>query len=369
MSGQRSAGELDLSPFESALAEEFAHALDGDAPAPDVVAVLTRARELKPASVPEALLREARELAPIVSLRARARSRDQDNHALSLDPFVSDYRAELDAQLRSQRLPALTPSHSERRARYRKIGIGLGVAASLALLFSLWRAVEPAALHSETSWQAERVLSDSPANGHVDARHTATSRVATIHQQALTGAPASSEAQPVPEDAPLPPAPTLDEHTTTPDDDPALHSGTTTAGAPEGDEARASAAKRRSDLRRLDHSARALWSAGKLRAAERTFRKLIELGARHRLVELAVGDLFTLTRRLHGEHAQPRLWREYLARFPRGRFADDARAGLCTRARAGAQQRCWKRYLRYFPDGAHSKDARRRLGAREEGGQ
>ncbi len=380
MSREHDTTGLDLAPFERALVAEFARELDGDVPAPDVVAVFCRARELEPDRVPEELLREAKELEPVVCLRARARARRQDKQTLDLLPFVRDYRTELDEELRSERLPPVVPLDGDRRTRRSRskigigIGVGLSVAASIALFFSLLHGTEPDALGRDASSQAERTLSGRSAGGQASAKGAASSGTVRVHDrhqgspQTRThdsadkatgdqlGASTNKFADGVP----------VDEGVV---DEGADGELTTSETAAFGGAAQVGTKQLREQLRRLDKQARARWSAGKLRAAERSFRELVDIGGRHRLVELAYGDLFTLARQLHGEHAQPRLWREYLARFPRGRFADGARAGLCTRIRGGAQRRCWQRYLRYFPSGAHSKDARRRLEAAEEDGR
>ena len=95
--------------------------------------------------------------------------------------------------------------------------------------------------------------------------------------------------------------------------------------------------------------------------AERLFRRLAKRAGRGRLGDLAYGDLFTLARQRDERGKEAELWREYLRRFPDGRFADDARAGLCRRASGSAQLQCWERYLEDEPDGAHRAQARRAL--------
>ncbi len=48
--------------------------------------------------------------------------------------------------------------------------------------------------------------------------------------------------------------------------------------------------------------------------------------------------------------------------FPRGRYADDARAGLCRRAASDERDACWQQYLTDFPAGVHRPQAERALG-------
>ena len=74
-----------------------------------------------------------------------------------------------------------------------------------------------------------------------------------------------------------------------------------------------------------------------------------------RAAEAAYGDLFALERRLGGDAVT--LWRAYLRQFPRGRYADDARAGVCRREPAADRGQCWTEYLAAHPDGAHRREA------------
>lgn len=64
-----------------------------------------------------------------------------------------------------------------------------------------------------------------------------------------------------------------------------------------------------------------------------------------------------LARQIRGGDGQVAVWREYLAAFPAGRFADDARAGLCQRAPADARAACWREYLERHPAGSHRRQA------------
>ena len=80
-----------------------------------------------------------------------------------------------------------------------------------------------------------------------------------------------------------------------------------------------------------------------------------------RAADLSYGDLFTLARQRSGPAQEQALWREYLAAFPRGRYADDARAGLCRRAEPDERAACWQQYLTDFPAGVHRPQAERAL--------
>lgn len=124
--------------------------------------------------------------------------------------------------------------------------------------------------------------------------------------------------------------------------------------------------RKREALRRLDEQAQSRLAAGDVAGAERAYRAIVRSGGHGALAELAYGDLFTLAHGRGDAKAQRELWQEYLRRFPRGRFADDARAGLCRRAAAAERTHCWERYLDDFPTGAYHRQAARAL-SRDEG--
>jgi len=115
-------------------------------------------------------------------------------------------------------------------------------------------------------------------------------------------------------------------------------------------------------LRRLDDEAQARLSAGDPAGAEKAYRALVRKGGRNGLAELAYGDLFTLAHGRRDTNDLRTLWAQYLKKFPRGRFADDARAGLCRHTSESEHERCWERYLDDFPTGAYHRQAARALG-------
>ena len=123
--------------------------------------------------------------------------------------------------------------------------------------------------------------------------------------------------------------------------------------APRGEPGEGLAAR----LQRLDDEAEALRRAGDLAGADERYVEIAAIGGSRPAVEHAFADRFGLARARHDGASQRRLWRAYLDRFPRGSFADDARAGLCRSEAEAARPDCWARYLAEFPAGAHRDEA------------
>ncbi|MBZ5708522.1 hypothetical protein [Nannocystis pusilla] len=108
----------------------------------------------------------------------------------------------------------------------------------------------------------------------------------------------------------------------------------------------------------LDRAAREAWRRGDTEEARALLSALVRTDAAASTVELAYGDLFVLTRKAGDQQALARLWQRYLARFPRGLYAEDARVGLCRRATGVEASACWDLYLGTWPEGAHADEAR-----------
>lgn len=328
--------ELDL--LADAADGEAIDAEDRRAP-PSFAAVLARAHRIDPSAVDgEALERAA--AAPV-----RTPAPDPDR---LLETLVSAARAEAEdsaAQRRARPAPPL------RRPGRRGVAVIVGtlaaasaIAAAVSLAISLQgNALDRDADRDSGSLAAARAEQDDAGGIAVEGepvpapRHRAPRARVTPEPEPETRVevepelePPQADVEPEPEPEPEPP-PTPNR-----------------------------VVDARSRLERLDDRAREALAAGDLKDADELLATLIRHGGRHRLVEAAFGDRFAIAHRLHSAADQRKLWRSYLKRFPEGRFADDARAGLCRRApQDGAA--CWSAYLDDFPRGTYRAQAERAL--------
>ena len=195
-------------------------------------------------------------------------------------------------------------------------------------------------------------------------------RTHTVDRQApgaaRRAAPGDSPAPPVPEDSADPPVPEDSADPPVPEDT------QETAPAPDPRDSPSDARPRpkrtpkpatpgpasapaEDPLAALDREAQTLWQQGRLRDAADKFAEIVQRAPGSRTAEAAYGDLFALENRLGGDAVS--LWRAYLRQFPRGRYADDARAGVCRREPGAGRGACWSDYLVAHPDGAHRREA------------
>jgi hypothetical protein len=231
----------------------------------------------------------------------------------------------------------------------------LAAAAAVALTLGLLRAREATQVGQrlEDNQAAAQLEVDDPLHASQAGEAAPRRSVHRLHGGALVEAQDGEPTIVLDEDADDEPTIVLDEDaadepTIVLDEDASLRSGSPRSS-------------RQDALRELDERAAARLAAGDDAGAEALYRQLVRQGGRSSLVELAYGDLFMLVHRRGDRRAKVGLWNEYLGKFPRGRFADDARAGLCRTAAADARASCWQRYLDDFPGGAYHREAARAL--------
>lgn len=304
-------------------------------PVPDFADMLQRARELAPGAVSEADLARAAAMPPVLPP-----DHGERDDAAVLAPFAAALRAELDAKIAERRLASIPPVPLPRRGR---VGLVIGLALALAAAVILVLVRPTASVRQDADGGAQ--ASDQNA-GHTGGEARRAAPGSEVHEPGPNG----GVVVPVPADSPTPVA----------DEPPA-----TVAVAKPVLEDSAPAARPRTRTRpaepsagpSLEDEAQALWERGELAAAEQKLRQILTLAGRSGRAELAYGDLFALVRQLRGADGQVEVWREYLRSFPAGRFADDARAGLCLRAAAEQRGECWRDYLEHHPKGTHRAQA------------
>lgn len=341
-----------LQSFTQALAAELDADLHEWEPAPDLAAVVERARELAPRFVTAEHVAAARRAEiRLATDPAWHQPRASAQHWQELAPFREELRAELDAQLdrhlgTDDRSPVRVRVSTWTRLRSHRVGLAaVTVAAAACGAVALWIAGSAVGLGRDSTTQdafAAKLQAETlETTGHADLAGLAR------------GNPRMTRPSPQP-------ATDLDEAPSDPADELELEleptAAETTNGAPPKNVSSQPSLDER--IERLDADARRSWSAGDLKAAEQRLRKLIRIGGKRARVELAYGDLFTLLRQRSATHDLQRAWRRYLSTFPRGRFAEDARAGLCHASSGARATVCWRDYLEHHPRGAHRREAK-----------
>lgn len=307
-------------PFDPAL-DAYRASIDAEldqpgGPQPDLAAMLTRARQLGSTMAadpePEAL------------------GIDEDPGAsAALAQFVDAYRQQRDHEVDA----AAPPRPSQRRLSRVTVVIGLLAAAAIAFwaLGSLQGSLVGSAPDEPMGQQAVDAAASGGQGGFAASRQpepTPQPAVRVPNRTVEDGASELPEPEPEPELEPEPPA--VEPTPTRP-----------SKAAPSVDQR----------IESLDEDARRAWRRGDLAKAERKFRALIDIGKRRRAAEIAYGDLFAVVKQ-RGHSLVP-VWKAYLRRFPKGRFAEDASAGLCGAAKGEARATCWDQYREKFPGGRH----------------
>ena len=302
-------------------------AWSGDAMPPGFADVVARA------------MRQGAELEEDALERARVLDQLDDDelaHAAKVgdvDDFIADARAFVAAQGVDEAPPMLPP----RRASRRPWVIGLSLAAAAAMVVLVGGVVQQLRTHA-----VEAAATDGSEFSHAPDRASAQDTEGVVESRAP-----SARVQPRPTPAPAP----------EPEPEPEPEVEPEPLVEPEPVAASPSPPRASFDAAGLDAQARAAWRDGDLGLAQRRLEQLVRRGGRSTLVDLAYGDLFALARQRDQPSKLRSYWRAYVERFPKGRFIDDARAGLCRSLGGDAQVRCWASYLRDRPDGTYRAHA------------
>ncbi len=317
----------ELIAFVADVREVLARRIETTAHRPAFGDAIARAHALRPDLVDEATVAEVRRLAPVVDLQRHAAAER------ALDELVADARAQMEARIRAARHAPSRSKNARGRGPVRvAIAVALAAAAAVVLVGSL-------ALQS-------RGLS-------TEARETTGGEQAQLVEERTETVEHAPHVRPrVPAPAPPPQPAPFEEHVQTPA--PAID--------PSPLSVRVASPKRREaapSLAQLASRAKQQWREGDLAAAESTLRQIVDRGGTTRWADNALSDLFALAYRRGDLQMRRHWWSVYLRRFPRGRFADDAHAGLC---RTSADAECWEQYLERFPHGSYRREALSRRG-------
>ncbi len=349
--------------FDAFLADVVASVEDDlteDVGYPDVAAVVALAHRIDPAAVSAEAVAEVQAWAPVVTIgegRRRRQTRDDPEFAEILADVRSQVEQDVMMRLGAPATAVAEPvAANDTSLSVRRVWSTVLAAAAVLLLVG--GGVLTGVL--ATRDRAELAPHEAALQGERAAALPSTERDHETTDQPPKSRPAPAELAPDPVDEA--PEPIVEEQAEVPE--------TTTPERPRRRAHRKAAptpapepAVPEPTLDELDAAAHAAWKAGDRTKAESIFRKIVARAGKGRLADLAYGDLFTLARQDKAPAREVALWKEYLGKFPNGRYADDARAGLCRRAADEAKQRaCWEDYLAQSPNGAHRAQAKRELG-------
>ncbi len=332
----------DFDPELTRLLEDVGEFVDADiesgAGAPDLAAVVAMAHRMDPERIDAAAVEEVQHYAAVVPLKQARRLRATRDDP-QLDAVATDVRAFVDQDI--TRTLAQPTKRAEPLPRRGVVWVGVLLAASalLGLGYGALRWVELERDRGEPS-SAAMVSPQSPVDKPSEAQRSPPP-------------PPEIDSDPSPPPEPLP-AVESDLKTRDAPTTPRRRPRTRRPAPP-----RPEALKDR--LARLEREADEAWSRRAMAEAEALYREIIRLDRSGRWAQNAYGELFTLARQR--QRSPEPLWRAYLTRFPKGRFADDARAGLCRRAQGAAKPTCWREYLDTMPRGSFRAQAQRELDA------
>lgn len=290
--------------------------------------VIARAHAIDADTVTGQMVEEARRLARVLDIR-EARSRTE--REAELDRFLEGARNDLEAMIDPRLARPLPGLPAPARGR---TFVWLGAAAAAAVLM----------VAAGIGFGRELLEAGSAATS------TQAAQVEELHPRGTKGLTTAIESS-----RPRPKA------SASPSNSMSIDSTVSALEVPAPEPRKVEVPRRSSGDRlvALGDAAQRLWAGGDLKGAERLLRKVVAIGGRSHHVEMAYGDLFTIVHQRGGKQAKTKLWRDYLRRFPRGRFADDARAGLCRSSQGSQQHRCWQAYLDDFARGSYRAEARR----------
>lgn len=325
----------DLEGMTSETSRSIEVAIEQSEARPDFADVVLRAHELDPRRVDARAVEEVEQWGELVPLRPSAPSREEPQ----LESWVEDTRRSVEARVQARRLAPI-PSLRSAASRRGRWGALAAAAAVVLLGWGAW-SWGPQLGHEAAEGERSQAVLTVDDTGSAPARAVqTTSRPAKGSARSNRREPQALEPEALPEEVLVEPS-------------------TRTVEAKEDEQPRPSMGRRSRDerLRALAEDARQAWGAGDLARAESLLRRIVDAGGRTRHAELAFGDLFNLAHARGATGRAPRLWKAYLRRFPRGRYADDARAGLCRSAPEERQPACWHDYLEDFPRGSYRREA------------
>jgi hypothetical protein len=320
---------------------------------PDLAAVVALAHRMDASRVPAEAVDEVAAYAPVVPLDQGRRFR-QTRDDLELDALCQQVRAHMDQEVareltQPERPAARPPRHlwiAIAVAAALVIGIGIGTAQATRFLQDSSTTDQNAALHSGREDESD---THSVELREPEPRRTAPRPKVTPPRE-VEPAPAVEAEEPEPE---LEPAPLENERTSQRKKRKRNDKGKEALDSP--------METVQEKLARLDREAQAAWRARQLAKAEKLFEEIVRLDQSGRYAGLAYGDLFTIAGQRGDKAGQAKHWKAYLKRFPKGRYADDARAGLCRRMAGEAKVACWKDYLEDMPRGSYQGQAQRAI--------
>lgn len=326
------------------VSEVATHLQVGDDAVPDFLAVVSRAHAMAPDVIPRSAVEEVGGYAPIIALRDVGRLKTGQNDP-ALDTFVGEVRGHVDHELVREETAA-DAAANDTNDTARRGGFSLALAAGLVLALGLGAGLATVFDLGGGLWSPEK---DAPTEAMLSPRPSATQESELASDSSKEqAAPPPTEVVPAPE----PDTTALDTPVKTPVVAPDQRPRTRSKPS-------AKTPSRRERLAALEREANAAWQARKLDDAERAFRKIISIDGHGTWGESAYGELFTLQRQRG--RSSVALWKVYLKHFPTGRFADDARAGLCRRAEDDSKAACWSAYLETMPRGSFRAQAQHEL--------